>query len=72
MGSLKNSVLRLGSFSITVGGVAIAGRIGVLLGLVLIALAFVLITVLALVGTFGADRHREAAQKVLAILLGRP
>jgi hypothetical protein len=71
VGSLKNTVLRVGGLSITAGSIAVSGRIGALLVLVLAALVFALIATLALTGTFGTDRHRQAAREVLAILLGR-
>jgi hypothetical protein len=71
MGSLKNTVLRLGGLSIAAGDIVVTGRIGVILGSVLIVLAFTLIAVLALTGTFGTDSRRQDAQAVLAILLGR-
>jgi len=64
MGSFKQIVSRLAGLSSAVGTVAVSGRIGVLL-------VFGLITVLALTGTFGPRDRREAAQAVLAILLGR-
>ncbi len=71
MGSLKNAVLRLGGLSITAGGIAVTGRIGIILVLVLIIMVFALIAILALTGTFGSDRHQLGAQVVLALLLGR-
>jgi hypothetical protein len=61
MGSLKSFVPRLAGMS---GTVLVAGRLGVLLILGLVIL-------LAITGTFGRESHKDAAQTVLAILLGR-
>jgi hypothetical protein len=63
MGSLKRIVGRIVGLSTAVGTIAVSGRI-------VIFLAFALIAILALTGTFGPDRYRDAAQAVLAILLG--
>jgi len=71
MGSLKHTMLRLGGLSSAAGAIVASGRIGVFFAFGLIALAFILIAFLALTGTFGPQGRREAAQDVLAILLGR-
>jgi len=69
--SFKPSLLTLGGLSTAIGTIAVGGPIGVGLVCGLIALAFALIAVLALTGTFAEGNRREAAQTVLAILLGR-
>jgi hypothetical protein len=69
--SLKHTLLSLGSLSAATATIAADGPIGVGLVCGLIALAFSLVAVLALTGTFGRETHREDAQTVLAILLGR-
>ena len=71
MGSLKHAVLHAGGLSSVAAAIAVYGRIGVLLVFGLMAASFILITILALAGTFGARDTRKAAQAVLAILLGR-
>jgi hypothetical protein len=64
MSSLKRIFWRLTGLSSAVGAVALYGRIVILL-------TFGLIAILALTGTFGSQRCQQAAQVVLAILLGR-
>jgi hypothetical protein len=54
-----------------VAGLSSAVCAGAVCGQVVIYLAFGLIAVLALTGTFGSPRCQHAAQAVLAILLGR-
>jgi hypothetical protein len=71
MGSLRNAADRVLGLSAATGAIAVSGRIGIYLAFALILLVFLLIAVLALTSTFGPDRYREAAQKVLAIILGR-
>lgn len=71
MGSLMHTVLRLGALSAGAGAIAVSRPIRLFLAFGLIALYFNLVAVLALTGTFGAQDKREAAQAVLAILLGR-
>jgi hypothetical protein len=71
MGLLKHIVLRLGGGLSTAAAIAVIGRPGVFLGFGLIILIFSLIVIVAMTGTFGPDGRREAAQAVLAILLGR-
>jgi hypothetical protein len=55
---------RVVGLSSVLGAAAISGRL-------VIYLAFGLIAILALTGTFGSSRCQGAAQVVLAILLGR-
>jgi hypothetical protein len=55
---------RVVSLSSVLGAAAVSGRI-------VLYLAFGLIAILALTGTFGSSRCQGAAQVVLAILLGR-
>lgn len=69
--SVRHSLLKLGSLSTAIGTITVGGPLGVGLVCGLIALVFALIAVLALTGTFAEDKRREAAQTVLAILLGR-
>jgi hypothetical protein len=69
--SLKHTLLTLGGLCTGTATVAVDGPIGVGLVCGLLALGFGLITILALTGTFGQETRREAAQTVLAILLGR-
>jgi hypothetical protein len=69
--SLKHLVPRLGGLSSAAVAVIVGGRIGFWLVGGLLALGFVLVAFLALTGTFACDKTREAAQIVLAILLGR-
>jgi hypothetical protein len=64
MGSLKRVVPRVAGLVSAAGAIVVSGRIVAFLG-------FGLIAFLALTGVFGRDDHREAAQTVLAILLGR-
>ena len=54
-----------------VAGLSSAVCAGAVYGGIVIYLAFGLIAVLALTGTFGSARCQHAAQVVLAILLGR-
>jgi hypothetical protein len=61
MGSLKRVVPRVAGLVSAAGAIVVSGRIVAFLGFGLIALT----------GVFGRDDHREAAQTVLAILLGR-
>jgi len=60
--SFKPSLLTLGGLSTAIGTIAVGGPIGVGLVCGLIALAFALIAVLALTGTFAEGNRREAAQ----------
>src|SRR5260370_37702766 len=69
--SLKHTLLKFGGLSTVIGTVAVDGPIGVELVCGLVALGFCLVAVLDLTGTFAEDKRREAAQTVLAILLGR-
>lgn len=69
--SLKHTLLNLGGLSAAIATIAADGPIGIGLVCGLIALGFGLIATLALTGTFADDKRREAAQTVLAILLGR-
>ena len=72
MGSLGRSAVRLAGISLTAGGAVAAGRIGIWLAFSLMTAIFLVITVLAMTGTFARDDKRKlAAQRVLAILLGR-
>jgi hypothetical protein len=64
MSPLKRIVWHVAGVSSVVGAVVVSGPI-------VIYLVFGLIAVLALTGTFGSPRCQEAAQVVLAILLGR-
>lgn len=68
---LKSAAQNLAGLSSAAAVIAVAGRTGVWIVCGLIALGFSLIATLALTGTFGSERSREAAQTVLAILLGR-
>jgi hypothetical protein len=69
--SLKHILLSLGGLSAATATIAADGPIGIGLVCGLIALGFSLIATLALTGTFAEEKRREAAQTVLAILLGR-
>jgi hypothetical protein len=68
---LKHTLLSLGGLSAAGAAIAAGGPIAIGLVCGLIALGFSLIAVLALTGTFAEDKRRVAAQRVLAILLGR-
>jgi hypothetical protein len=69
--SLKHLMPRLGGLSSAAVAVIVGGRIGFWLVGGLLALGFALVAFLALTGTFASEKTREAAQIVLAILLGR-
>ena len=71
MSSFKSFAPRLTGLLLTAGAIAACGQIGVCLVVGLIFLLIALIIVLAITGVFGSDRHKQAAQTVLAILLGR-
>jgi hypothetical protein len=67
----KRIAARLGGLAASGAALAFAGRIGVFLLFGLIAAALLLVAVIALTGIFGSEPCKTAAQKVLAILLGR-
>jgi hypothetical protein len=69
--TLKRALLGLGGLSTVIGTFAASEPIGLEIVCGLIVLGFSLIAVLALTGTFAGEKRREAAQIVLAILLGR-
>jgi hypothetical protein len=61
----------VGGLSTAVGAIVVAGRISVFLAFGLIAVTIGLTAVLALIGVFGREDRRNAAQAVLTILLDR-
>jgi hypothetical protein len=69
--SPKHILLKLGGLSTAIWAIAADGAIGIWIVCGLIVLGFGLIAVLALTGTYAGEERREAAQTVLAILLGR-
>ena len=69
--SPKRTLLKLGGLSTAIWAIAADGTIGIWLVCGLIGLGFRLIAVLALTGTYAGEERRDAAQTVLAILLGR-
>jgi hypothetical protein len=69
--SFKSFAPRLTGLLLTAAAISAFGQIGVFLVVGLMFLLIALIIVLAITGVFGSDRHKQAAQTVLAILLGR-
>lgn len=71
MSSFKSFAPRLTGLLITAAAITACGQTGAFLVVGLMFLLISLIIVLAITGVFGPDRHKQAAQTVLAILLGR-
>lgn len=71
MSSFKSFAPRITGLLLTAAAITACGQIGVFLVVGLMFLLIALIIVLAITGVFGSDRHKQAAQTVLAILLGR-
>lgn len=71
--AFKRIALGLSGLSAALAAIAATGRVGILLLFSLIAAALLLVIISALTGIFGggAEGRRDAAQTVLAILLGR-
>jgi hypothetical protein len=69
--TFKHALTCIGGLSTVFGVIVTAGRISVFLAFGLIAVAIGLTAALALIGVFGREDHRSAAQTVLEILLGR-
>jgi hypothetical protein len=70
MSSFKSFAPRITGLLVTAAAITACGQIGVFLVAGLMFLLIALIIVLAITGVFGSDRHKQAAQTVLAILLG--
>ncbi len=69
--TFRCTLTRIGGPSTTTVAIVISGRIGVFLTFGLIALAIGLTALVALIGVFGREDRRNAAQVVLATLLDR-
>jgi hypothetical protein len=69
--TLKRFALRLGGLSATLAAIVASGPSGIWLVFGLVATYLLLVVVSVLTGIFGEECRREAAQTVLALLLGR-
>jgi hypothetical protein len=71
VGSLKSLLTRLAGLGFTGTSILVAGKLSIALLVGVMGLVAIVVSTVILAGTFGCDRHRDAAQTVLAILLGR-